>query len=62
MQKKPDESGLLAENMGTMIRSCRDVLQGAANRGIIPILTSVHPAADVETEYLKIHKMRELIR
>ncbi len=60
MQKKPDESGLLAENMGTMSRSCRDVLQGAAELGIMPILIAANPAADVETDYLKIHDLREL--
>ncbi len=36
-------------------------LQGAAALGILPILIAADPKADVETEYLKIHDLRELI-
>ena len=35
-------------------------LRGAAELGILPILIAAHPAADVSTEYLKIHDLREL--
>ena len=37
-------------------------LEGAAELGITPILIAANPAADVETSYLKIHDLRELIR
>ena len=37
-------------------------LQGAAELGILPILIAANPESDVETEYLKIHDLRELIR
>lgn len=37
-------------------------LDGAAALGITPILIAANPAADVETNYLKIHDLRELIR
>ena len=37
-------------------------LDGAAALGITPILTAANPASDVETDYLKIHDLRELIR
>ncbi len=37
-------------------------LEGAAAMGITPILIAANPASDVETEYLKIHDLRELIR
>ena len=37
-------------------------LDGAAALGITPILIAANPEADVETNYLKIHDLRELIR
>lgn len=37
-------------------------LDGAAALGITPILIAANPGADVETNYLKIHDLRELIR
>lgn len=37
-------------------------LQGAAELGILPILIAANPQADVETDFLKIHDLRELIR
>ena len=37
-------------------------LDGAAALGIKPILIAANPEADVETNYLKIHDLRELIR
>lgn len=37
-------------------------LDGAAALGITPILIAANPASDVETDYLKIHDLRELIR
>ncbi len=36
-------------------------LDGAAALGITPILIAANPDSDVETEYLKIHDLRELI-
>ena len=37
-------------------------LEGAAALGIFPVLIAAHPAADVETSFLKIRDLRELIR
>ncbi len=37
-------------------------LDGAAALGITPILIAANPASDVETDYLKVHDLRELIR
>ena len=37
-------------------------LDGAAALGITPILIAANPDTDVETNYLKIHDLRELIR
>ena len=37
-------------------------LDGAAAMGITPILIAANPASDVETSYLKIKDLRELIR
>ena len=37
-------------------------LDGAAAMGITPILIAANPASDVETDYLKIKDLRELIR
>ena len=37
-------------------------LDGAAALGITPILIAANPESDVETPYLKIHDLRELIR
>ena len=37
-------------------------LDGAAAMGITPILIAANPASDVETNYMKIRDLRELIR
>ena len=37
-------------------------LEGAAAMGITPILIAANPVSDVETSFLKIHDLRELIR
>ena len=37
-------------------------LEGAAALGITPILIAANPASDVDTVYLKIRDLRELIR
>ena len=37
-------------------------LEGAAAMGILPILIAANPASDVETPFLKIRDLRELIR
>ena len=37
-------------------------LDGAAALGITPILIAANPDTDVETNYLKIHDLRELTR
>ena len=37
-------------------------LDGAAALGITPILIAANPALDVETDYMKIHDLKELIR
>lgn len=36
-------------------------LEAAAKLGITPILAAMNPASDVETDYAKIHSLRELI-
>ena len=36
-------------------------LEGAAALGILPILIAANPEADVETTYMKIRDLRELI-
>lgn len=36
-------------------------LAGAESFGITPILIAANPASDVETHYLKIHSLAELI-
>lgn len=37
-------------------------LEGAASLGITPILIAANPASDIETQYMKIHNLSELIR
>ena len=37
-------------------------LEGAAALGILPVLIAANPASDVETPYLKIRNLRELLR
>ncbi len=37
-------------------------LDGAARLGITPILIAANPASDIETQYMKIHNLSELIR
>lgn len=36
-------------------------LEGAASVGITPILIAANPSSDVDTPYLKIHSLSELI-
>ena len=55
------KSGVSAEETVFIDDSVRN-LQGAAELGITPILIAANPDADVETDYLKIHDLRELIR
>ena len=55
-----EKSGVSAEETVFIDDSVRN-LQGAAELGILPILIAANPEADVETEYLKIHDLRELI-
>lgn len=54
-----EKSGVPAEKTVFIDDSVRN-LQGAAELGIMPILIAANPAADVETDYLKIHDLREL--
>ena len=56
-----DKAGVPAEKTVFIDDSIRN-LEGAAELGITPILIAANPAADVETSYLKIHDLRELIR
>ncbi len=57
----PEKSGVPAEKTVFIDDSVRN-LQGAAELGITPILIAANPEADVETDFLKIHDLRELIR
>ncbi len=56
-----EKSGVSAEETVFIDDSVRN-LQGAAELGILPILIAANPAADTDTDYLKIHDLRELIR
>ena len=56
-----EKSGVRAEETAFIDDSVRN-LQGAAKLGILPILIAANPEADTETDYLKIHDLRELIR
>ena len=56
-----EKSGVSAEETVFIDDSVRN-LQGAAALGITPILIAANPASDVETDYMKIHDLRELIR
>ncbi len=56
-----EKSGVSAEETVFIDDSVRN-LRGAAELGILPILAAANPASDVETDYLKIHDLRELIR
>ena len=55
------KSGVFPEDAVFIDDSVRN-LDGAAALGIFPILIAANPAADVETSYLKIRSLRELIR
>ncbi len=66
---KPDEalyidalrkSGCKAEETVFIDDSVRN-LEGAAKLGITPILIAANPASDVESPYLKIHTLSELV-
>ncbi len=54
------KSGVPAEKTVFIDDSVRN-LEGAAALGIMPILIAANPAADVETSFLKIRDLRELI-
>ena len=56
-----EKCGAAAEETVFIDDSVRN-LQGAEELGILPILIAANPGADVETDYLKIHDLRELIR
>ncbi|MBP5727391.1 MAG: HAD-IA family hydrolase [Clostridia bacterium] len=56
-----DKAGVPAEET-VFIDDSVSNLEGAAALGITPILIAANPAADVETSYLKIRDLRELIR
>ena len=54
------KSGVSAEETVFIDDSVRN-LEGAAALGILPILIAANPEADVETTYMKIRDLRELI-
>lgn len=54
-------SGVSAEEAVFIDDSVRN-LEGAAALGILPVLIAANPEADVETSFLKIKDLRELIR
>ena len=56
-----EKSGVAAEKTVFIDDSVRN-LKGAAELGVLPILIAANPKADVETGYLKIHDLRELIQ
>ncbi len=56
-----DKAGVPAGKTMFIDDSVRN-LEGAAALGITPVLIAANPASDVETEYLKIRDLRELIR
>ena len=56
-----EKSGVSASEAVFIDDSPRN-LDGAAALGITPILIAANPASDVETPYLKIRDLRELIR
>ena len=55
------KSGVSAEGAAFVDDSVYN-LEGAAALGILPILIAANPASDVETSFLKIRDLRELIR
>ena len=55
------KSGCLAEQT-VFIDDSPANLEGAAALGIMPVLIAANPASDVETSYLKIRDLRELLR
>ena len=56
-----EKGGVPAEETVFIDDSPRN-LEGAAALGIFPILIAANPASDVETPFLKIRDLRELIR
>lgn len=56
-----EKGGIAAEEAVFIDDSVRN-LDGAAALGMMPVLIAANPASDVETEYLKIHDLRELVR
>lgn len=56
-----DKCGVPAEKTVFIDDSMRN-LEGAAALGITPILIAANPAADVETSFLKIKDLRELVQ
>ena len=55
-----DQSGVPAEEAVFVDDSVRN-LEGAAALGIMPVLIAANPEADVETSFLKIRDLRELL-
>ena len=55
-----EKSGVSAEETVFIDDGVRN-LDGAAALGIYPILIAANPASDVETSFLKIHDLRELL-
>jgi len=55
-----EKSGVPAEETAFIDDGVRN-LDGAAALGIYPILIAANPASDVETSFLKIHDLRELL-
>ena len=60
----PHTEGSDLPDVGASLKLSGDlpVLDGAAALGIFPVLIAANPASDVETSYLKIRDLRELIR
>ena len=56
-----DKCGCRAEETVFIDDSVRN-LEGAAKLGITPILIAANPASDIETPYMKIHSLIELLR
>ncbi len=56
-----EKAGVPAEKTVFIDDAVRN-LDGAAELGITPILIAANPESDVDTQYLKIHDLRELIR
>ena len=56
-----EKCGYPAEDTVFIDDSLRN-LEGAAQLGITPILIAANPASDVDSPYLKIHSLSELLK